>query len=554
MAKIPPLLRVWLLAVALGLPFIGRAYFVDDHYHLLMARGLLESPLRPYDFLADDAGPDNVGWERGQPPRMVNPPLHHYFLGVLWKAGGGRLWFVRLGNLMFAALGAVFIYLLARRFYLPPGPVTVLAVLSPAFWLSSHALLIDTTLLVFFLAALWLWIEGLEKNSRPALAGAGVLVGLAILTKYTGGFVGILCGLWWLLQPRERRRWTDLLFLAIPALMLGLWSWWNVAGYGAPHILAAAKRTGNSLRWGHVLVFLTFFGGVFLFPLASWFWGRRLNRRLFWTTALISAGLALVLAGPRGGFSPGQAVLMAALAGGALLFLAQLPREGLRIQPADGFLAAWLFLGTAQMMFVMGWVAARYYLTLLPPAVFLFYRVAQKIYRHAPSGLNRFQTAVGAVLFLFSLGLAWADYAQAETSRRIVEDTRRDGLPESPSADPGGPRRCFYLGDSFTGSYLKYAGWLPAFEDTDLRPGDLLLSQEVTMPRWWFRAMPRRFRPVKSYSYESRWPLRVMDNHGAAGFYASAWGPLPFTFSRSPLERYWLLEVTADNAADLREK
>jgi len=34
-----------------------------------------------------------------------------------------------------------------------------------------------------------------------------------------------------------------------------------------------------------------------------------------------------------------------------------------------------------------------------------------------------------------------------------------------------------------------------------------------------------------------------MDNRGAAGFYASAWGPLPFTLSRSPLERYGLFEV-----------
>ncbi|HND63901.1 MAG TPA: hypothetical protein PKX64_03535 [Elusimicrobiota bacterium] len=40
-------------------------------------------------------------------------------------------------------------------------------------------------------------------------------------------------------------------------------------------------------------------------------------------------------------------------------------------------------------------------------------------------------------------------------------------------------------------------------------------------------------------------PERVMDNLGAAGFYASAWGALPYTLSREPLDRYTLFEVVS---------
>ena len=122
--------------------------------------------------------------------------------------------------------------------------------------------------------------------------------------------------------------------------------------------------------------------------------------------------------------------------------------------------------------------------------------------------------------------------------RRVVRDLARDGR------GPGVGRRCFYAGDSFTGSLLGYAGWQALFPSTALKPGDWVLYHQVVMPAWWFR--PSGARVVGTYEYPCRWPLRVMDNAGAAGFYASAWGALPWTLSRGPLERYLLLEILAD--------
>lgn len=539
-----PLLWVWLLPVLLGLPFIGRAYFVDDHYHMLMARGILDSPLRPYDFRADDDGADNPGWERGQSPRMVNPPLHHYILAAFWKLSGGRLWVVRLGGLFLAGLAAILLYMLAQRLLIPPWPVTVLAALTPAFWLSSYALLIDSTMLVFFLAALLSWIDGLKDDSPPLLALSGFFMGLTILTKYTGGFIGLLALIWWGLQIKELRRWRALFFLLIPALMVAAWSAWNIVTYGEPHLLAAARRVGDGFRLPKMFVFLSFFGGALLFPLSAWGWSARGDKKLFWTGLAVAGALEAFLMSPWGGFSVTQSVLLAVFAGGGLLFFLTLFRRwNFFSLPTDKFLIAWLILGSLQMVTVMGWVAARYYVTILPPTIFLFYRFAQKLWRHAPSSLNRFQTAWGALLFCLGLSLAWADYIQAETSRRIVVDTAKDGWLR-----PG--RRCFYLGDSFTSSYLRGAGWLPAFPRTTLLPGDLVLRQEVTMPAWWFRVEARPFSIVKTYEYSSGFPLRVMDNQGAAGFYASAWGALPFTLSESALERYQLLQVLPGPGAE----
>ena len=145
--RLPLEARLFLFAWLLALPFVGRAYFVDDHYHLLMSRGILDHPTRPYDFLADDDGAGNAGWERGGFPRMVNPPLHHYVMAAwLWAtgdpslgpspehpSGGGHIWLVRAGMAAVAALSVPLLAFLARRCLVPPGPAAALAMSLTAF-------------------------------------------------------------------------------------------------------------------------------------------------------------------------------------------------------------------------------------------------------------------------------------------------------------------------------------------------------------------------------------------------------------------------------------
>lgn len=534
--KIPAALWFGLLPVLLGLPFIGRAYFVDDHYHLLMARGLLEHPTRPYDFLADDAGVDNVGWERGQPPRMVNPPLHHYLLALFWKITGGRLWAVRLLALFVSGAAIVFLYLLAQRFAVPPGPAAALAALTPAFWLSSYALLIDSTMLVFFLGGLWGWFEGLRRRSAGWLMFAGTFMGLAIVTKYTAATVVPLAGLLWWFDRESGRRPLRLAALAIPFLVLGLWSFWNLATYGAVHLTESSKRVIQSFAWSHILVFLAFFSGVFLLPLGAWSGVLRSQKSRLWVL-LSATALAWFLSSPFGGFSPFQALFMAAfIVGGAAFFVESGRAALLSRYPLDRFLWLWLLAASVQMIYVMQWVAARYFLTLLPPVIFLSLRRWEETMKLFPQRRGRRLAGWLAALTVAGGSLGLADYLQAETGRWIIRDVTAAGWL-------GHGRTGYFLGDSFTGSDLKDAGWKPAFESTVFRPGDLLLRSEVIMPRWWFR--PRSMRPLVRYEYSSRFPLRVMDNLGAAGFYASAWGALPYTLSREPLDRYTLFEVVS---------
>lgn len=531
---------VFLVPLILALPFINRAYFVDDHYFVEMAEWLKVHPGLPYHFRADDAGLQNRGWEENGMVRMVNPPVHQYFLAFLLKLGGEKEWFLRLGCVMLSCFSGLFIFGLARRWTKYPLLSTLLVLATPAFWLSSYSLLIDSTAGFFFLGALLFFVKGSEEDSRfPArrewlfIILSGVFMGLAVLTKYPALLIVPVTFLWWLFNFKSLRRpWIFFVAWGISFLFLLGFSLYTAHVYGEPHILAASRRmmvSGNVAK----LAFFVFFAGATIVPVVAW-WVNGI-----WINLLLAGGgvgIAGFLASRFGGFSVWQAGLFAFWTCSSFAFFVALLVFYFKwgwIYPRDHFLVGWILGFVLMMSYVMPWVAARYYLIALPAIVFLGARFIEcrwgKNARKIMAGLLAGMVVLGA-------GLAYADYQQAETNRRLVGDLKSRGFS-------GGPGH-YYLGDSFTMSYMKNEGWTPCFPDTQFRVGDLVLGRSVTMPLVWFKKCPIEVKIVKAFDYPTWFPVKVMDYHGSAGFYASVWGVLPFTFSSVPWERYYLVEVT----------
>jgi hypothetical protein len=71
----------------------------------------------------------------------------------------------------------------------------------------------------------------------------------------------------------------------------------------------------------------------------------------------------------------------------------------------------------------------------------------------------------------------------------------------------------------------------------------MILAPERTLPLGWFLRTRPSVRLVMSFDFPTKFPLRVMDNPSDAGFYASAWGPLPFSVATGPWERFHLFEI-----------
>jgi hypothetical protein len=524
-------LLFFLVPLFLALPFLQRAYFVDDSYFVEIASWLKDHPGQPYHFHADDAGPQNRGWEENGFVRMVNPLLHHYYLAGLLKIGGEREWFLRLGCVLLVCFSALFVYELARRFTSYPEWATILVLLTPAYWLTSYSLLIDSTAAFFFLGALYFFIRGAESDSSGKLIISGLLMGAAFVTKYPTLFLIPLSLAWVALRWKKlTRRWVYLIAPAIGLAVLTGAQIWLARLYGRPHILAASERMLHVFGWPKLLVFSVFFSGVTLVPMVAWAAVGIKRAALY---ALLMAGLIHFFSSGVGGFGLTQAILLSLWAVTTILFLMAFLLEARSwVYPRDYFVFSWVVGFFAMMFIVMGWVAARYYNIVVPAAVFMAVRLIEIKWPRAATSV--FRTALVCV-FIISAALAYADYRQAGAMRRVAVDLKQKGF--------SGGERHFYLGDSFISSYLKRDGWVPCFPDTTLRPGDWVLSREITMPLTWFYRRPLEWKELAVFEYPTAFPLKVMHFQGSAGFYASVWGALPFTFYSGPWERFRLYEI-----------
>jgi hypothetical protein len=281
--------------------------------------------------------------------------------------------------------------------------------------------------------------------------------------------------------------------------------------------------------WAKLAMLAIFFSGACLTPLVGWF---RAPRWL--VLAGIFTGLILfkIFSSPVGGFPLPSAALLGLWIATALVFLLRLGWDGPAwVWPRDAFIAVWILGFLAMMLVVMDWVAVRYYNIVAPAVAFAAVRILERRAARPTKAI----AVVTAVLVGFTGLLAYADYRQAGPAREIGPMLKERGIQ-------GGPRH-FYLGDSFTMSYLRDDGWIPAFPDTEFQPGDLVLAKEVTMPLAWFARKHLPLRLVATFDFPTRFPIKVMDFRASAGFYASVWGALPFAWSTGPWERFRLYEV-----------
>lgn len=526
-------LLLFFVPLFLSASFINRAYFVDDSYFVEIARWLTDHPDRPYDFRADDAGLQNPGWEKNGFVRMVNPLGHQYFLASLIKMGGERTWWLRLGCVLLSCFSALFVYGLARRLTDHPTLATLLVLVTPACWLSAHSLLIDSTMAFFFLGGLYLFFRWAETGRLHFGLSSGLLMGCAILTKYPAVFVLPLSAIWLALRWRKiPYKHIALVTWIVACGFLLAYSVWTNKLYGAPHIFAASSRMVGVFGWPKILSFFIFLSGVSIVPLLGWVLA---DRKTILISLLGAAILMFIFTGPYGGFTKTQGLLLSLWFVTSILILGLFAgRYKMWIYPRDHFLFLWVIGFAVMMLIVMGWVAARYYVIVIPALIFMVVRLVEM--RWVDRSIIFLKPAL-AVVFIFSTLLAYADYKQAEPSRLIG--------PELKAAGFNGGERHFYLGDSFTMSYLRDEGWIPCFPETEFQLGDFILAKEVTMPLSWFQRKPVVLTQVRVFDYPTQFPLKVMDYEGSAGFYASVWGALPFTFSRASWERFRLFHVTA---------
>ena len=543
-SKHPHVVIGFILVACLG-PFVNKAIHVDDMLFVRAGEWIQQHPI---NFFGSEV---NI-WKSTIPMWMANynPPLMSYFLAGVASLFGWHEIVLHLACLAVAFSASVGIYSLAQRWCERPLLATLIAMVTPAFLVSSTTLMCDVLMLTFWIWALVLWERALGKEqSRWQFIGAGALAGLAVLTKYNAITLLPLLPILSLLRTRKLGWWW--LGLAVPLLMLAGYELITARMYGRG-LFSAAVHYAHTTRiefaggWrASVIIGLAFAGGSLL-PLlffAPWLWQRRawlaggiimlgglLTTFRLWNNVELNSTAHDLM--KHWDFLI-QAVLLTA--GGLHLLLLVAAEAWQRRDRISVMLALWIISGLFFAV-VLNWtVNARIFLPIVPAAAILLVRRLEASRGNSPTGGWWLWPLVPAAAITVSVVMA--DYQLANSARTAAQQI-------TAKYKSTGHKLWFEGGYGAFQYYMeKLGGQQIDVEQSLFQPGDV-----VVVP--WFNndvfiLPPGSVGLVESLKYK---PYSWMNSYGcaesgAAGFYGADSGPIPFAIGPLPPQVYFVVKV-----------
>lgn len=542
-----PALRDHLILAAIFLiflaPFIDKAVHIDDPLFIWPSLWLREHPGHAYSFALNW-----FGVTKPMPVTNFNPPLTSYWIALISSTFGFSEPVLHAGFFLAAFVSLSGIYFLAKEWSGRPFLSAIIALVTPVFFISTTTLMCDMLMFAFSIWSVVLWQTGLRSGKVGLLLLAGVLLGAAILTKYTAvSLVGLLVVLGAL---HERRAGWWLAALAVPLLMLAAFEVSTAQTYGKglfslANQYASANRSVFGGGWAAKLMSGLAFAGGSSLPIL-------LFAPLLWTRRVLLAGglgiFALCLGillwlkkiGPMelAGRKEGYwlfVVQMALMAGAGLhLLLLSVMEWRQRRDDISAVIGLWI-IGTFVLGAVLNWtVSARTFLPMIAPAAILIARRVQWPESGPPKWTDIRSywplIASAAVTLLVARG-----------DLRLANSARDAALQTAIKYRPSGAR-IWFEGHWGLQYYLQNVNAQPVdYRRTTLSPGDLLIlpsnNTNIDPPAGDSAVLLEviEFQPCS-------W-LTTMNTATGAGFYAADWGPIPFAFGRVPPERYTIVQM-----------
>jgi hypothetical protein len=529
-----------LAAVTLAclLPFVGKAFHIDDPLFIWCARHIQSDPFNFYGF--------NLNWIGREAPMAAvtqNPPLAAYYLALVGSLLGWSEIALHAGFLLPALALVLGTYCLGRNFCSQPLWAALATVAAPVFLLSSTSVMCDTMMMAFWVWSVFFWMEGFKTGNPAKLGVAALLIAACSLTKYFGiSLIPLLLTYSWL-ERRRIGRW--LAWLCLPVFALVFYQWLTHRLYGRGLLLNAVAyatqlRVGGELP-SKLLAGLAFAGGglVILLTAAPLLWDRKkLAAGVFMA---VMVGLLVSTMDKVGAFPVIDAgkvkwlfVIQISLwvtAGTSLAFL--VAADWLRQKtPASALLGLWV-AGTFVFACAVNWtVSGRNILPMLPAVSLLLIRrlEARDFFREWRS--TRLLLGPLGVSLLIALLVARADYRLAESARTAASFmTQKLGVT---------PNAIWFEGHWGFQYYMEKLG-AKALDRHDLH----LSSNEVivvpTRNSYLFPLPEDQVEPRSEHEFAaSKW-LAIMS--AGAGYYSDGWGPLPYVFCSAPAEQYVVFRV-----------
>src|SRR2546421_2029047 len=252
--------------IAALVPFLNKAFHIDDPLFLWMPRQVSQHPADPYGF--------SVNCYLSAKPMfsiMQNPPLNAYYIALAAKFLGWSELAIHGAFLVPAVAAVLGTFFLAQRLSGSPLLAALLMLFTPVFLVSATTVMCDVWLLALWVWSMDCWLRGLERHSYRLLLLAALLAAAAALTKYFGVSLVPLLAVYTLVQ--DRRLTSRLLFLLIPVAVIGIYEMMTKAKYGQGLFSNAmiypwqATAKAEKQMSGQFLTGLSFTGGCLFSPL-----------------------------------------------------------------------------------------------------------------------------------------------------------------------------------------------------------------------------------------------------------------------------------------------
>ena len=538
-AALVPMLVLAIITVLCLAPFASKPFHIDDPLFVWVARHIQTHPLDPFGFTVNW-----YGWQQGVYQVTCNPPLSCYLLCLAARIVGWRETALHCVYLIPAIAAVLGTYRLAEQLRANPFVAALAMLFTPAFMVSGASLMCDTTALAFVVWAAAFWIRGVNRSRRGSLAMSSLLLSCAMLTKFNTFLVVPVLAVYAIVQRNKTRTWVG--YLAAPTLVLATYVAWLQGTYGAGGLFQALQLPLSAgLLVGGTLVGLSFTGGcvgsaIFLLPLLY---------RVRSITPVLAASVVCVVAAWRLGWIPGmpteggvgQRLLLVSemslmVAAGIGLFAVVVGDFRQHRDAGSTMLALW-FACTVGFVFYVTWSASgRYLLALVPAAAIM---MARRLDRRAdPAPASKWRTGVAlALAALLSLAVCWADFSLAQTSRAAARVLSQQKTRQGSTL--------WFEGHWGFQYYMEASGAQAAdMQYPSVSPGDLIVvprnSTNVVLPS------ARLAAPLRVVKVGPARSMAVHDSRVGAGFYGSAFGPIPFFIGHVPPELYYVF--TALNA------
>src|SRR5579883_83949 len=277
-----------IVTLACLLPFLHKAFHIDDPLFIWCGRHLVSEPWNFYHF--------DVNWFGREEPMstaMQNPPLAAYYVALVGFVLGWSEAALHAGFVLPALFLVWGTYRLAKRFSIHPLAAGLVTIAAPVFLVSSTNIMCDTLMVALWAWSLEFWMEGLAQYSPLNLWMAAVLMAACGLTKYFGFALVPLVLAYSLAQRRKLGSWAA--YLLFPILVLILYEYLTQKLYGRGALadglnFAKSQHSAENHLYTKILVEFAFIGGSLVVLL--------LAAPLLWRRGMLAGGAAaLVMVG-----------------------------------------------------------------------------------------------------------------------------------------------------------------------------------------------------------------------------------------------------------------